>query len=155
MNEIQERLQQDIIRLKSKWPKAKVKVNSKSDYGPRLVTLPGFQLPEGWSPNIVTIYFSALPYSPYNGFDTKEHVDCRGNDPRYTYENEKGGTHFKWVCQEWNPNASGLFTLAMVTKQRFWSADKELEDIEFTRKVLKEASDLYCKAYAAYDKMKH
>ena len=152
MSDVQQRVQQDLICLRRKWPEATAEEDPISSWAPWLVTLPGFQLPEDWSPRTVTVMFKAPLYGPYRGFETREDVRCRGMRPQWSYDNGRGGTRFRWVCQMWDPNHSGFFTLAMVTRQRFCSADIECRSLAYTRRVLREAADGYARMYESFDK---
>lgn len=97
--------------------------------GGRLITVPDFELPPGWSTTKVTILFVAPP-----GYPTAQ-PDCfwvepkglrlaSGETPQATNDSNpipnvgSRGTWFSWHVQQWNPNYDSLVTYFNVIKQR-------------------------------------
>jgi hypothetical protein len=97
--------------------------------GSRLVTVPDYILPAGWSEKKVTILFVAPP-----GYPTAQ-PDCfwvepkglrleGGGTPQASNDSNPipnigpRGTWFSWHVQQWNPNYDSIVTYFHVIEQR-------------------------------------
>lgn len=95
--------------------------------GSHLVEIPGYDLPEGWSKQQVTIKFIApvgYPFARPDCFWTDADLKLRnGNAPMNTGNNQlpySPGAHvwFSWHVATWNPNNDNLLTYFYVIKRR-------------------------------------
>jgi hypothetical protein len=98
--------------------------------GAHLVSVPDVQLPEGWSPNRVTIFFIAPPGYPASQPDcfwaAPMGVRFEGRTPNGSNDANpipevptQSATWFSWHIQHWNPNRDSLVTYFKVVKRRF------------------------------------
>lgn len=98
--------------------------------GAQLVTIPDYELPEGWNRERVTILFVAPPAYPAaqpdcfwaepGGMRLANGGTPQGsNDANPIPEIGPRGTWFSWHLQHWNPNRDSLLSYFKVIEQRF------------------------------------
>lgn len=100
--------------------------------GAAVITIPNFDLPEGWNRETTSIRFVAPAGYPFAA------PDCFWTDPGLTLENgqppkasniqplpEDGqaGTWFSWHVTQWNPNSDSLLTFFRIIRQRLQTAE--------------------------------
>jgi hypothetical protein len=98
------------------------------DGGLALVTVPGVELPEGWSQKVTTVWFHApvgYPMAKPDCFWADSTLRLAGGGmPQSSGINAPAGyaqplTWFSWHVQPWNPVGDTLLTYVRVIRDRF------------------------------------